>query len=145
MRIVRDNVKYPCMGRNFFVNSPLMTSRVRGWGVVGHNIDRRINNTTHLCAQTNALPRSQPPAQLFAVLGTRRLVNPNTCLESAYTRSPPYIQVVDRIKWLTIPTLNRKELEMQESELLWSLSGTHTVLQRKRAKLSILETFSCSA
>ena len=29
-------------------------------------------------------------------------------------------------KWWTIPTLNRKELEMQRSELLWSLSGTHT-------------------
>ena len=34
------------------------------------------------------------------------------------------IQVVD---WWTIPTLNRKELEMQRSELLWSLSGTHTL------------------
>ena len=42
MRIVRDNVKCPCMGRNFFVNSPMMTSRVHGWGVVGHNIDRHI-------------------------------------------------------------------------------------------------------
>ena len=38
MRIVRDNVKYPCMGRNFFVNSPLMTSRVPGWGVVHYRI-----------------------------------------------------------------------------------------------------------
>ena len=31
------------------------------------------------------------------------------------------IQVVDRIKMV-----DRKELEMQRSELLWSLSGTHT-------------------
>ena len=30
-------------------------------------------------------------------------------------------------KWWTIPRLNRKELEMQRSELLWSLSGTHTL------------------
>ena len=30
-------------------------------------------------------------------------------------------------KWWTIPMLNRKELEMQTSELLWSRSGTHTV------------------
>ena len=46
---------------------------------------------THLCAQTNVLPRSQASAQLFVILGTRRLVNLNTCLESAYTRSPPCI------------------------------------------------------
>ena len=31
-------------------------------------------------------------------------------------------------KWWTIPKLNRKELEMQRSELFWSLSGTHTFL-----------------
>ena len=31
-------------------------------------------------------------------------------------------------KWWTIPMLNRKELEMQRSELFWSLSGTHTLL-----------------
>ena len=37
-------------------------------------------------------------------------------------------------KWLTvskrwtIPMLNRKELEMQSSELFWSLSGAHTLL-----------------
>ena len=53
---------------------------------------------TMMCAQTNALPHSQAPAQLFAILEMRRLVIPNTCLESAYTRSSPYIQVVDRIK-----------------------------------------------
>ena len=35
------------------------------------------------------------------------------------------IQVVDRIKMVDIPMLNRKELEI---ELLWSLSGTHTLL-----------------
>ena len=57
-----------------------------------------FNNTIHLCTETNALPHSQAPAQLFGILGTRRLVNPNTCLESAHTRSPPYIQVVDCIK-----------------------------------------------
>ena len=37
------------------------------------------------------------------------------------------IQVLDRIKWCTIPVLNRKELEMQRSELLWSLSDTLTL------------------
>ena len=38
------------------------------------------------------------------------------------------IQVVDRIKMVDIiPILNGKELEMQRSELLWSLSGTHTL------------------
>ena len=41
-----------------------------------------------------------------------------------------HIQVVDRIKlkWWTTPMLNRKELEMQRSELFWSLSGAHTLL-----------------
>ena len=42
MRIVRDKVKCPCMGRNFFVNSPMMTPKAPGWGVVGHDIDRHI-------------------------------------------------------------------------------------------------------
>ena len=51
MRIVRDKVKCPCMGRNFFVNSPMMTPKAPGWGVVGHNIDRRIIAVTngHVC------------------------------------------------------------------------------------------------
>ena len=37
--------------------------------------------------------------------------------------------VVDRIKMVdnTNVNLNRKELEMQRNELLWSLSGTHTL------------------
>ena len=39
-----------------------------------------------------------------------------------------HIQVVDRIKMVdNIPMLNRKELEMQSRELLWSLSGTYTL------------------
>ena len=40
------------------------------------------------------------------------------------------IQVVDRIKMVdnTKLMLNREELEMQKSELLWILSGTHTLL-----------------
>ena len=81
------------------------------------------------CAQTNAVPRSQPPAQLFAILGTRRLVNANTCLSQhiAYARVSTVSKWLTVSKWWTIPTLNRKELEMQRSELLWSLSGTHTL------------------
>ena len=55
-------------------------------------------NEANFWPQTNALPCSQAPAQLFAILGTRRLAKPNTCLESVYTRSPPYIQVLDLIK-----------------------------------------------
>ena len=35
------------------------------------------------------------------------------------------IQVVDRIKMVDNTKLTRKELEMQKSELPWSLSGTH--------------------
>ena len=35
------------------------------------------------------------------------------------------IKVVDHIKM--VDNTNRKELEMQKSELLWSLSGTHTL------------------
>ena len=96
----------------------------------GHQARKEMfgfNNTTHLCAWTNASPCSQPLTQLFVTLGTSRLVNPNTCLESVYTRSPPYIQGLTVSKWWTIPTLNRKELEMQSIELLWSLSGTHTL------------------
>ena len=39
------------------------------------------------------------------------------------------IQVVDRIKMVdNTNVLNRKKLEMQRSELFWSLSGTHTLL-----------------
>ena len=66
------------------------------------------------------VPSPPPPSRpAFAILGTRRLVNANTCLESAYARSPPYPSA-----W---PMLNRKELEMQRNGLLWSLSGTHTL------------------
>ena len=46
MQIVCNNVTCPCMGRNFFVNSPMIISRVRGCGIVGHNIDRHI---IHVC------------------------------------------------------------------------------------------------
>ena len=40
------------------------------------------------------------------------------------------IQVVDRVKMVdnTKLMLNREELEMQRSELLWTLSGIHTSL-----------------
>ena len=43
--------------------------------------------------------------------------------------APHRIQVVERIKMVDNTTLNRKELEMQmsDSELLWSLSGTHSI------------------
>ena len=61
---------------------------------------------------------SSPPPQLFAILRTRKLVNVNTCLESAYARSPPYPS-----GW---PYQNIGQY--QRSELFWSLSGTHTLL-----------------
>ena len=37
-------------------------------------------------------------------------------------------------KWWKIPMLNRKELEMQRSELLWSLSGGHMEKQETEMK-----------
>ena len=42
MRIVDKNVKYPYMGHEFFVSSPVLTPVMRGWGIVGHYIDRCI-------------------------------------------------------------------------------------------------------
>ena len=39
-----------------------------------------------------------------------------------------HIQMVDLIKMVDNTNVNRKELEMQKSELLWSLSGTHILL-----------------
>ena len=82
---------------------------------------------THLCAQTNVLPRSQAPAQLFTILGSgneepgerEHVLGVSICPVSTVSK---WLTVS---KWWTIPTLNRKELEMQRSELLWSLSGTH--------------------
>ena len=47
-----------------------------------------------LCLAINQVG-SQAPTQLFAILGMRRLVDVNTCLESAYT---PCLHRVDRIK-----------------------------------------------
>ena len=49
---------------------------------------------THLCSRPqikwvrSLVPR--PPPSFFAILGTRRLVDVNTCLESAYVRSLAY-------------------------------------------------------
>ena len=52
------------------------------------------------------------------------LQNPLQCIIQS---SPRYsTHGIYQNKWWTIPMLNRKELEMQRSELLWSL-GTHTL------------------
>ena len=69
MRIVCDKVKCPCMGRNFCVNSPMMTPKAPRWGVVGHNIDRHIIPPGHPSVlqtipdrQTNAISPKWPSA-----------------------------------------------------------------------------------
>ena len=76
---------------------------------------------TQLCAQTNALPRSQAAVQLFAILEVS--IRPVSTTVS---------------KWWTILTLNRKELEMQRSKLLLSLSGTQIAMSSPRTAILLV-------
>ena len=48
-----------------------------------------VSSRPHWIKWVRSLVPRTPPS-FFAILGTRRLVNANTCLESAYARSPPY-------------------------------------------------------
>ena len=52
------------------------------------------------------------------------------------------IQMIDSIKTWTIAMLNRKELEMQRSELLWSLSGTHALFVFRLASQQLFNTIT---
>ena len=49
------------------------------------------------------------------------------------------------LKWWTIPTLNRKKLEIQMSELLWSPSDTHTFFFRLPCHCRVQQLFKLVA
>ena len=96
---------------------------------VGHRPPSRLPSRLPDVTHVTLSPRPSPPF-LYC---KRSKLEPGTAWERGYVLGVSICPVSTVSKWLTvskrwtIPTLNRKELEMQRSELLWSLSGTHTL------------------